>query len=60
MGSSGTADMQVVGPHVAAEHAQLIHKGGRMTCTALQGDADDLTSRTYTWINGSEIRKGRT
>ena len=58
LGSSGTADIQMSGPHVAAEHAQLTQKGSRMTCTALQGDADDLMSRTYTWVNGSEIRKG--
>lgn len=58
VGTGSAADWAPAGPHVAGEHAQLIQKGGRVLCVALQGDEDDLTSRTYTWVNGNEIRKG--
>lgn len=38
------------------QHAQLECKGGRVFCTALAGDPDDLLSDTHTWLNGSQLR----
>ncbi|KAK9901618.1 hypothetical protein WJX75_005002 [Coccomyxa subellipsoidea] len=58
IGSASTADFQIEGPNVGAEHAQLAQRSGRTFCTALVGDEEDLTSSTYTWLNGDQIRKG--
>jgi hypothetical protein len=43
---------------VAPEHARIERKAGRVFCTALVGDEDDLFSDTYTWVDGNQIRKG--
>ncbi len=58
VGSAAHSDIRVEGPHVGAEHAQIAQKRGGVFCTALQGDEDDLTSSTHTWIDGCEIRRG--
>ena len=44
---------------VAAEHARLELKSGRLFCTALAAaDPDSLLSPTFTWLEGSELRAG--
>lgn len=43
---------------VQHQHARLERKGGRVFCTALAGDADDLLSDTHTWLDGSQLRHG--
>ena len=43
---------------VYPQHARLEVRGGRAFCTALVGDEDDLTSKSYTWMNGVELRTG--
>jgi hypothetical protein len=45
-------------PIVLAEHAKLEWRGGRLYCTALAGDPDDLLAPTAAWIDGSELRPG--
>ena len=60
VGSAAHADMKLEGPNVGAEHARIAQKRGGVFCTALQGDEDDLSSNTHTWIDGCEIRKGET
>lgn len=58
VGSSQGADLVVQGPQVLAEHAKLEWRGGRLYCTALAGDPDDLLAPTAAWIDGSELRPG--
>lgn len=43
---------------VEGEHARLEFKGGRLYCTALTGDPDQLLSSTRAWLNGAEMRPG--
>ena len=46
-------------PAVAADHARLEVKCGRLFCTALAAaDPDALLSPTFTWIEGHELRPG--
>lgn len=54
VGSRGTADLQVSGSNIAEEHAEIFQKGGRAYCRALAGDEEDVTSCSYTWLDGSE------
>ncbi len=43
---------------VEQQHAKLERKGGRVFCTALAGDEDDLLGETHTWMNGTGLRHG--
>lgn len=54
VGSRSTADLQVSGSNIAEEHAEIFQKGGRTYCRALAGDEEDVTSCSYTWLDGSE------
>ncbi|KAL4457751.1 hypothetical protein ABPG75_012616 [Micractinium tetrahymenae] len=58
VGSSGDADLQVQGANVAAQHARLEFKCGRLFCTALAGDPDLLLAPTHCWLDGVELRPG--
>lgn len=42
---------------MAAEHARLELKSGRLFCTALSAmDPDNMLSPTATWIDGTQLR----
>lgn len=58
IGSSEDADLQLQGSDIAATHAKLEYKGGRLYCTALGGDPDLLLSPTACWMGGVELRPG--
>eukprot|EP00803_Ostreobium_quekettii_P000731 evm.model.scf_636EXC.3 EVM.evm.TU.scf_636EXC.3 scf_636EXC:14599-18090(-) len=58
VGSSPTADLRIEADKVSPEHAQLEIVNGRVMCTALVGDEEDLFSKSYTWMDGTELRKG--
>jgi hypothetical protein len=58
IGSSEDADLQLQGSDIAATHAKLEYKGGRLYCTALGGDLDLLLSPTACWMDGVELRPG--
>lgn len=58
VGSSGEADLQVQGTNVAAQHARLEYKSGRLFCTALAADPDLLLAPTHCWLDGVELRPG--
>jgi hypothetical protein len=59
IGSSSEADLQTDAPNVAEQHARLQQRGGRTFCEALQGDEEDLTSDTYTWLDSAQLRRGK-
>ncbi|KAK9814589.1 hypothetical protein WJX72_008289 [[Myrmecia] bisecta] len=40
------------------EHAIIEARSGRVFCTALAGDDDDLFTDTFCWLNGTQLRKG--
>ena len=54
IGSKSSADLQVSGSNIAEEHAEVFQKGGRTYCRAMAGDEEDITSSSYTWLDGSE------
>lgn len=58
IGSAADADLQLQGAHVAAQHARLDFKGGRLFATALSGDPDVLLAPTHCWLDGVELRPG--
>ena len=58
IGSTADADLQLQGSNIAAQHARLEHKGGRLFCTALGGDPDLLLASTHCWLDGVELRAG--
>jgi hypothetical protein len=58
IGSAEDADLQLQGSNIAAQHARLEHKGGRLFCTALGGDPDLLLAPTHCWLDGVELRAG--
>ncbi|KAL4443014.1 hypothetical protein ABPG77_008505 [Micractinium sp. CCAP 211/92] len=58
VGSSAEADLQVQGPSVAAQHARLEWRSGRLFCTALAADPDLLLAPTHCWLDGVELRPG--
>jgi hypothetical protein len=59
IGSGDSCSLRVSGSNVAAEHARIFPKGGRIFCRALQGDPDDLTAETGTWIlPDTQLRPG--
>ena len=45
---------------MAAEHACIEVKAGRLYCSALVGDPDNFLDETHTWLNDSELRPGTT
>lgn len=58
VGSSAEADLRVEGPGVAAQHACLEWRSGRLFCTALAADPDLLLAPTHCWLDGVELRPG--
>ncbi|PRW56301.1 hypothetical protein C2E21_5063 [Chlorella sorokiniana] len=58
LGSAADADLQLEGSGVAAQHARLEWKGGRLFCTALSADPDLLLAPTNCWLDGVELRPG--
>lgn len=52
--------MTIKGEPIEATHAEILHrpKGGRMYCRVLAGNAEDLSSKTAVWLEGSELRCG--
>lgn len=43
---------------MGSKHAQLELKNGRVFCTALEGEEDDLYGESYTWIDQAPLRTG--
>lgn len=58
IGSAADADVQLEGSNVAAQHARLEWRGGRLFCTATSGDPDILLAPTHCWLDGVELRPG--
>ena len=61
IGASPKADMQVSGSNIAGQHAEIFQKYNRTYCKALAGDEQDVTSSSYTWLDGSDssLRTGK-
>jgi hypothetical protein len=58
IGSSSTCDVTIEGENVSACHAEILHRGHRVYCRALVGDAGDFSSKSYTWLEDTELRCG--
>ncbi|KAK9822478.1 hypothetical protein WJX81_000220 [Elliptochloris bilobata] len=58
VGSAATADLRIQSPRVAAEHARVERRAGRVYLLALLGDVDDLQCDTDTCLEGTQLRKG--
>jgi hypothetical protein len=58
IGTSSGADLSISGSNISPEHVEIKTGQGRTTCTALVGDADDLSGDTFTWLNGNQLRTG--
>lgn len=59
VGTDKAADLQIEGPNCYPQHAEIQRGKGRITCTALIGDEEDLLADTYTWLDGNQLRTGQ-
>ena len=50
--------MTIPADGIEATHAEILHRGNRMYCRVLAGDADDLSSKTAVWLEAAELRCG--
>mmetsp|Transcript_19221 Transcript_19221/g.49337 ORF Transcript_19221/g.49337 Transcript_19221/m.49337 type:complete len:176 (+) Transcript_19221:245-772(+) len=57
VGSAPGSGLLVAAEGVAAEHAVIEKKSGRLFCKALLGDGD-MMADTRTWLNGNQLRSG--
>ena len=58
VGSSEACDVTIKANGIEATHAEILHRGHRMYCRVLAGDADDLSSKTAVWLEEAELRCG--